>query len=109
MNTLEVLPMTRTYDKPWMIPWIEAMQTHDLKPIEQTAGMALAYFADENGEADEFTWDEFGERAGIQPNTARRMWKGNMLTAIGLVTKVDRKIGNVMAMPKFLIHLPQPE
>lgn len=96
--------MTRTYNKPWLLPWIDLLQSMSLSPIEQTAGIALAYFADENGIVDDFTWAEFGERAGIQPNTARRMWRDNTLIDSGLVMKNNRKIGNVMAMPVFQIN-----
>jgi hypothetical protein len=101
--------MTRTYNKAWMINWIAALQGGNLRPIDQAAGLALAYYADESGMADDFTWDEFAELAGIQPNTARRMWKDSMLTASGLVVRHERKIGNVMAMPFFTLDLPMPE
>lgn len=100
--------MTRSYDKPWLIRWVDLLQHLNLKPIEQSAGLALAYFADAQGKADDFTWAEFGERAGIQPNTARRMWRDSELIALGLVIKKDRKIGNVIAMPTFTIDLNSP-
>lgn len=96
--------MTRTYDKEWLRKWIEALQSYNLRPIDQSAGLTLAYFANDEGEADDFTWDEFSERAGIQPNTARRMWRDSMLIATGLVTRNERKVGNVTVMPSFTLN-----
>ena len=99
--------MTRTYNKPWIIPWIEALS--GMKPIEQSIGIALAYFADEKGRVDDFTWDEFGEVAGIRPNTSRKSMRKADLITLGFVQRRERKVGNVNAMPMFILNLDSLE
>lgn len=101
--------MARTYQKEWLPKWLEALQSYNLRPTDQSGGLALAYFADDEGVVDHFTWDEFSERAGVQPNTARRMWRDSMLIATGLVTREERRVGNVMAMPLFILNLDRLE
>jgi hypothetical protein len=95
--------MTRTYDKPWMVKWIDALS--GLRPIEQAIGISLAYFADERGQVDNFTWDEFAERAGIRPGTSRKSLRDAEIIQLGFVHRKERKVGNVNAMPMFIINL----
>jgi hypothetical protein len=103
MTDMEESDMTRTYNKPWMIQWVEALS--GLKPLEQAIGLAMAYYSDENGKVDNFTWDEFAERAGIRPGTSRKSLRDAEIIQLGFLKRHQRKVGNVNAMPMFTINL----
>ena len=95
--------MTRTYYKSWMPQWLAALS--GLRPIEQALGIALAYFADDKGRVDNFTWEEFADIAGIKSGTSRKSLRNAEIIQLGFVQRHERKMGNVNAMPMFVIDL----
>lgn len=102
-DTLDAL--AHTYHKPWLIPWLSLIQGYT--PIDQAYAIALAYFADERGILDEFSWEQIGEAAGIKPGTARRLSRKSGLAQDGLILREERMSGGATLMPRLRLKIPK--
>lgn len=98
--------LSRSFEKSWMHDWLFAIAT--LRPVDQSVAIWLAYLADDDGNLNQYTWDELAHLSGLRPQSVRKMMRpdGNSdLSSVGLVERHVRKVGGAYAMPKFVLRI----